>query len=136
MSKPTAYFACALSNAGQEHREQMSDLRQKLKEYFNILEFYSDPTEMNFDTQSLDYAQNIYKHDIKCVQTAEIILAEVSLPSIGLGIELGTAIHNNKSIIAFAKENSYVSRMVTGITYPKFEFFRYQEIEQILSRFE
>ncbi len=55
------------------------------------------------------------KRAFDLVDIADVIVADVSYPSHGQGIELHYALTKNKKIILIAKENSKVSGVVTGL---------------------
>jgi hypothetical protein len=69
-----------------------------------------------------------------CVKNCDMLIAEVSHPSIGLGIEIATALSLGKKVLALAKPEALVSRMVLGIDNQNFQFHRYQTIEEIISK--
>jgi 2'-deoxynucleoside 5'-phosphate N-hydrolase len=55
-----------------------------------------------------------YDHSVDAVKKSELIVAEVSYPSLGTGVEIGIALRLNKKIICLAKKGSNVSSMVRG----------------------
>jgi hypothetical protein len=82
--------------------------------------------------------QDVYEHDIhECVRNADLIIAECSFPSLGLGWELGTAVEKyRKPVLAVAKEGTKVTRLVTGAQSernPDYQFELYRSVEDLLS---
>lgn len=118
------YLAHSLTQAPEDFKTEMIKLRELLKTEHEILEFKGliDGTP-----------EDVYKHDVECVKTCDLLLAEVSYPAIGLGFEIATAINLNKRILCCAKIDAKVSRLVLGITEPNFTFMRYQNILEILN---
>jgi 2'-deoxynucleoside 5'-phosphate N-hydrolase len=55
-----------------------------------------------------------YERGLKTVKETDLIIAEMSNPSTGQGIEIREAAIQNKPLIVIAKENSNVSGMVKG----------------------
>jgi nucleoside 2-deoxyribosyltransferase len=55
-----------------------------------------------------------YDHSLDAVKKSKLIVAEVSYPSLGTGVEIGIALRLNKKIICLAKKGSNVSSMVRG----------------------
>ncbi len=84
-----------------------------------------------FGTGPVDDMRTLYNYDKKSVESADIIVAEVSYPSHGVGMEIMHAIHIGKPIIAIAQEDKKVSRMVLGIDYNKFTCIRYTDLEDL-----
>jgi nucleoside 2-deoxyribosyltransferase len=132
MPKPKIYLGCALTNAPLEFREQIMLLRERIKEKYELIEFFSDPASVGDQSTELEYCQKIYEFDKKCVESCDIMLAEVSYPSLGEGMELAFAVTKNKPILAVAGQDANVSRMIMGITAPKFEFHRYSKTEDLI----
>ena len=127
------YLGCALSSASQEFKEQISEFRNALKEDFEILEFLSDPLKIAEQSTDLELCQQIYEHDRNCVLACDLMIAEVSYPSLGEGMELAFAVQNKKPIIAIANHNANVSRMILGINDTHFEIIRYNDIFETIS---
>lgn len=110
------YVGCSLLHASEEFRQDIEALKKDLEKDYKVLQFLG----LGGGT-----AEEIYRHDIDCVKSADIFVAECTYPSTGLGIELGTAIADKKPIIALAKEGAKVSGMVLGIDLPNFSFHQY-----------
>lgn len=56
--------------------------------------------------------QEKYQRAMNLVNTADIIIAEISTPSTGQGMELQQAVINNIPILILAKNNSKISGMI------------------------
>jgi 2'-deoxynucleoside 5'-phosphate N-hydrolase len=116
------YLANSITQATEEFKNQMLAFRKKLQEEYEVLEYFGS---------TLAEAGEVYEHDINCVKNCDMVLAEVTYPSTGVGIEMATALSLGKKVIAVAKEEALVTRMVIGITHPNFKFFRYQNTEEL-----
>ena len=69
-----------------------------------------DPEEIHSADDS-----NIFQRDINAVVTCDAIVAEVSSPSIGGGMEVMTAYLENVKIILVSKKGAVVTKMLTGL---------------------
>ena len=69
----------------------------------------------------------VYERDTNGVRMADIIVAEVSTPSHGVGMEIMLAITLRKRIIALARKDSQISRMLLGA--PNIEWIFYDKTE-------
>jgi nucleoside 2-deoxyribosyltransferase len=56
----------------------------------------------------------IFQRDLRWLQEADLFVAEVSLPSTGVGYEICQALHWGKPIVCLAQEHRVVSAMVEG----------------------
>ena len=75
-------------------------------------------------------AQEVFKRDTKGVEDCDILVAEVSYPSHGVGMEIMQAHVRGKMILCLFKKGSPVSRMVLGL--PKATMIEYaSNIEMI-----
>ena len=75
--------------------------------------------------------QEIYQRDIKWLASADVVIAEVTNPSLGVGYELGIAAEMNKQILClyeYTKEGRKLSAMISGN--PQFRTFHYNNLDQ------
>lgn len=84
-----------------------------------------------FGTGPVDDMRTLYNMDIKAVESADIVIAEVSYPSHGVGMEVMHAVHVGKPVLAIALEGQIVSRMLRGIDYDKFQFKWYKNLDDL-----
>jgi nucleoside 2-deoxyribosyltransferase len=82
---------------------------------------------------------NIFERDRLGVENSDAIVADVSRPSIGVGMELMAAYHAKKRIIVAMKKGSVVSRMVTHMAPKKTIEFAdetdlYSSLKRLLER--
>lgn len=61
---------------------------------------------------SRDFDINIFERDRTHVESCDAIVADVSQPSIGVGMEIMTAYYGKKKIILVAKRGSIITRML------------------------
>ncbi|MGC8933548.1 MAG: hypothetical protein ACP5LN_00050 [Thermoproteota archaeon] len=74
----------------------------------------------------------VYERDTNGVKTSDIIVAEVSTPSHGVGMEIMLAITLRKRIIALARRDSQISRMLLGA--PNIEWIFYDKVEEMTQK--
>lgn len=117
------YLAHSLTQAPEEFKTEMLELKAKLNAKHEILDYLG---------LTAGTAEDVFNHDVNCVKDCDLLLAEVSYPAIGLGFEIATALQSGKKVLAVAKESSKVSRLVLGINDTRYRFARYREAEEIL----
>lgn len=76
--------------------------------------------------------EEILKRDINGVLKSDIIIAEVSNPSHGVGMEIAIALLSGKKIILIKNKDSKLSYMLQGI--PNKEIIEYTSIEDIKNK--
>jgi hypothetical protein len=121
--RKTIYVGSAIAQTSEEYRNHIAALKNALKEEYRVLD-YVGPVGGT--------PKDVFEHDISCVRNGELFVAEVSLPSTGLGVEIAEAHYVQVPTLAVAMEGTHVSRLVQGITYPLFTFHRYSEIQEVV----
>ena len=122
------YFAGAI-RGGREDAEIYTSLIQFLKSYGTVLtEHVGDETLL--DEEHLLSEEEIYERDMQWLAKADLLIAEVSTPSLGVGYELGVA---EKLAIPclclFRKQHDKnLSAMIAGNTY--FHTVAYRDIRE------
>jgi nucleoside 2-deoxyribosyltransferase len=74
----------------------------------------------------------VFQRDLRWLKEADFFVAEVSLPSTGIGYEICQALHLGKPMICLAQENRFVSAMVEGN--PAVNLIRYRSSEEVRQR--
>ena len=109
------YFAGSI-RGGRDDQEFYLQLIQHLARYGQVLtEHVGDKnlTELGEDKQSDEW---IYNRDVSWLEKAEVVIAEVSTPSLGIGYEIAKAENMNKKILCLYKnqKNKKLSAMIAG----------------------
>lgn len=124
---PKIYIGCCLTHASDEFKLEVAELKKLLRPKYEIMEFLGVAD---------GEPEDVYRHDIGQVKTCDLLLAECSQPSTGLGFEIATALHYKKPVLAVAKTEAKVSRLILGITSTLFSFIRYNSLEEIADGIE
>ena len=74
----------------------------------------------------------IFAQDIKWLQECDTLIAEVSVPSTGVGYEIAYALSLNKPVLALYEENRVISAMISGNTSPNLTLQSYPSIPRLL----
>ena len=128
------YFAGSV-RGGREKRKEFEEVISKLKEFGKVLtEHISDPEIEKFEYHQTD--REIYQQDINWLRNSDVMVAEVSILSIGVGYEIGYADAMNKKVICLYDLNSekQLSAMIRGND--KIEILEYTDINEALKRLE
>lgn len=76
--------------------------------------------------------EQIFDRDIAWLQASDCLIADVTIPSLGVGFEVGTAVKINKPVLCIAKIHAQkVSAMITGC--PVIEVGYYLTIPQAIT---
>lgn len=82
--------------------------------------------------------QQIYVRDLDWLRSSDILIADVSTPSLGVGYEISKAVELNKKVLCLYRiqENKKLSAMIAGC--PDIQVKKYQtfeDIKQIINNF-
>ena len=122
-----------IANGFTQALNSKSRIIKKLQEYGEVLTVHvADSNLGNKGEQDLT-AKQIYERDIEWLEKSDLVIAEVSIPSLGIGYELGTAEKLGKKVICFYDNNSKtnLSAMIGGNE--NFTIVKYNTIEEVLT---
>lgn len=107
------YFAASITG-GREDAAIYSDIIFHLKKYGNVLTEHIGNSSL--DSSGEKDKKFVHDRDISWLLSSDVIVAEVSTPSLGVGYELGRALEHNKKILCLYKNNSpkNLSGMISG----------------------
>ena len=80
----------------------------------------------------LPHDDDNYKHDRDFYKEIDLVIAEVSYPSTGLGIELGFLYDDNKPICCIHRSNKKISSSINAVTENIYEYSNLDEIIEIV----
>lgn len=126
------YFAGAI-RGGRDKVNTYIKINELLKKYGTVLdEHVANP---NVNNMEKDFSlEEIYKRDINWIKECDIVVAEISVPSLGVGYELSYAERIGKPVICFYESGCRVSAMIGGNKY--FKVFEYSDDNELLAKIE
>ncbi|XP_073419619.1 5-hydroxymethyl-dUMP N-hydrolase [Dendrobates tinctorius] len=117
MAALSLYF-CGSLRGGREDRALYADIIRRLQRYGTVLTEHigrPDISEAGEDVQVVG-DKFIHDRDMSWLQQADVVVAEVTQPSLGVGYELGRAVAMNKKILCLFRVSSgrVLSAMIRG----------------------
>jgi len=128
------YFAGSI-RGGREDKESYSQIIAHLQKYGEVLTEHVGNTNLTESGENLqDYS--IYERDMSWISEADILVAEVSTPSIGVGYEIREAEREGKDTICLYRNSSEkkLSAMISGND--KLKIVRYDSLEQVTNEID
>jgi nucleoside 2-deoxyribosyltransferase len=123
------YFAGSI-RGGRDDQELYSAMIEELQTYGEVLTEHIGSSDLgNQGEQKTD--QFIFERDMDWVKEADIIIAEVTTPSLGVGYEIGQAESMGKKIVCVYRkiEGKRLSAMIAGNS--KMNIFEYATLEDL-----
>lgn len=107
------YFAGSI-RGGRDMQKTYHHIISKLKQYnYEVLSEHVGNTNLESEKQLSDI--EIYNRDMKWIRESDVVIADVTLPSLGVGYEIASAYHYfNKPVLCIAHIRSNVSAMISG----------------------
>lgn len=105
-----------------------------LKDYGTVLtEHIGEPTLSSLGEAKT--ATDIYERDMSWLRQADVVVAEVSTPSLGVGYEIGTIEHQKPVLCLYREQDGKkLSAMIAGNTSIRVD--TYQTIQDVTKIFE
>lgn len=126
------YFACSITG-GREYEAVYQAIARAL-----LADGHQVPTahlaESNvIDVETSVAPQDVYARDTEWIRTCDALIAEVSVPSHGVGYEIGFALSLGKPVLCLYQEGRRVSKMITGNPDPHLKVASYTDTTQAVA---
>jgi len=80
--------------------------------------------------------KNVFEQDIKWLDESDVVVAEVSNPSLGVGYEICYALNKGLKVLCAYEVGLFISKMITGNTAETLELFEYQDEVELLGKID
>lgn len=119
------YFSGSI-RGGRQDAELYSQLIDFLKSYGTVLTEHIGHNTINHTKTN----REIHDEDMAWLRESDIVIAEVTTPSLGVGYEIGRAVEMKKRILCLYRniEGNRVSAMIMGS--PDFNCINYESIHE------
>lgn len=123
------YFACSITG-GREFEHVYQALIDAL-----VADGHEIPTAHLADTTVVELEtrvspREVYARDVTWISESDALLAEVSVPSHGVGYEIGYALEAGKPVLCISQQGRKVSKMITGNPHASLTTQTYRDIAE------
>ena len=120
------YFACSITG-GREFESVYQSIADALVE-----DRHEVPTARLAETgvtarEAVIDPSEVFARDVAWIRSCDVLIAEVSVPSHGVGYEIGFALGLGKPVLALYQEGRKVSKMISGNPDPDLTVSAYLE---------
>jgi len=124
------YFSCSITG-GRSQQQVYAEIVN-----FLINEGHEVPTahlasEDVVEKEITADALTVYRRDIGWVRGCDVLVAEVSTPSHGVGYEIAAALYEGKPVLCCFEKNRTISKMILGNNEPGIQVFVYSSINEL-----
>jgi nucleoside 2-deoxyribosyltransferase len=107
------YFACSISGGRQDEGVYQKMVQVLLSMGIDVPSAHISETGIE-QIDGLEKASDIYQRDINWIEESDLLIAEVSTPSHGVGYEIAYALNLSKPVFCLYHQGAVVSKMITG----------------------
>lgn len=119
------YFACSITG-GREFEPVYQAIVAALEAEGHVIPTSHLASSEVTGLEKVVSPQDVYQRDIQWIEQADMVIAEVSTPSHGVGYEIAFALSIGKPVLCLYREGRAVSKMLTGNSHPKITIRIYQ----------
>lgn len=127
------YFAASI-RAGRGNVDLYEKIVEELKQYGNVLTEHVGDPNLSDSGEDLS-ASKIHDRDLNWLEQCDVLVAEVSTPSLGVGYEIAKATDQEKKVICLYQEGAdkQLSGMIKGC--PDLTVIGYDGLAEIKQKF-
>lgn len=123
------YFAGSI-RCGRDDQNIYTQIIEQLKRFGTVLTEHIGNKDLTRNGEPLPEA-TIYERDLKWLLSADVVVADVTTPSLGVGYEIGKAEDAKKPILCLWREDETRRPSAMLIGNPNISFQKYSSIEDI-----
>ncbi|GAB4503901.1 MAG: nucleoside 2-deoxyribosyltransferase [Anaerolineales bacterium] len=123
------YFACSITGGRHFEAVYQAFVHALLNDGHEVPTAYLAETNV-MALEKIVSAQEVYERDTAWLRACDALVAEVSVPSHGVGYEIGFALQGGKPVLCLAQQGLPVSKMISGNSDPHLWMRTYTTIEE------
>ena len=132
-SSPAVYFAGAIRSGRELQPTYAAVVAHLLAAGCIVLSEQVASATIDEDEIGLTDAQ-IYAHDVGRLAVCDAMVAEVTVPSLGVGYEIAYTLHHReRPVLCLCREGTSLSAMLTGNPHPGLRLVFYTDLDHALA---
>jgi nucleoside 2-deoxyribosyltransferase len=126
------YFACSITGGREFETDYQKIIEALTADGYEIPTSHLARSDVMENERKLT-PHDVYERDVNWIKNCDVLIAEVSVPSHGVGYEIGFALNIGKPVLCLYQKDRKVSKMITGNSDPKLSTLAYANIEEAIS---
>lgn len=123
------YFACSITG-GREFEAVYQELTAALLADGHVVPTAHLADSTVVELEGVVSPAEVYQRDVDWIRDADALIAEVSVPSHGVGYEVGYALQAGKRVLCLFRQGRKLSKMISGNPDPNLQVRAYQDNQQ------
>jgi len=129
------YFACSITG-GREFESVYQMIVRALQEKGHEVPTAHLAEAGVTSVEAVIHPNEVYERDVAWIRACDVLIAEVSVPSHGVGYEIGFALGIGKPVLALFQDGHKVSKMISGNPDPNLTVKPYQTPDGVIQIME
>ncbi len=129
------YFACSISGGRKDEKTYQHLVKMLQDQGAEVLTAHIAETGIEVIDGQVDPLE-IYQRDVSWIEESDLLIAEVSTPSHGVGYEIGYALSLGKPVLCLYDHQAVVSKMITGNPHTLLTLRAYSGLEDLSKALE
>ena len=123
------YFACSISGGRKDEKTYQYLVRVIEEMGIEVPTAHIAETGIEI-IDGQEKPRDIYQRDVDWIEESDLLVAEVSTPSHGVGFEIGYALSLGKPVLCLYNQDVVVSKMITGNPHSLLSVMSYQDLAE------
>ena len=129
------YFSCSITGGRKDQHIYQRIVDYLIENGHEVPTAHLASSDVMKDESDLN-AIDVYKRDMKWVRNCDMLIAEVSTPSHGVGYEIAAAIFLGKHVMCCYQKDKKISKIISGNTRENMHVFAYKSEGDLISEIE
>ncbi|MDO9565558.1 MAG: nucleoside 2-deoxyribosyltransferase [Candidatus Desulfaltia sp.] len=126
------YFSCSITGGREDQQIYEKIVDFLIKEGHDVPTAHLASIDILAD-ESIMNAADVYHRDLDWVSKCDVLIAEVSTPSHGVGYEIAAAIFQGKKVMCCHHKDKKISKIISGNTSENMYIFAYGNEDQLIA---
>ena len=127
------YFSCSITGGRNEEKVYAAIVKAMLDNGYEVPTAHlSSPDVMKMET--IVVPEEIFTRDMRWLEECDVVVAEVSTPSHGVGYEIALGLTLGKPVLCCYQEGKRVSKILTGNHHPGLTLIGYTTEEEVTQK--
>lgn len=123
------YFSCSITGGRNEEKVYQAMVAAMLAAGHEVPTAHLSAAEV-IELEKIAEPVEIYTRDMRWLEECDVVVAEVSTPSHGVGYEVAVGLSLQKPVLCCYQRGKRISKIITGNTNPTLTVVEYNDQEE------
>lgn len=123
------YFSCSITGGRSEEKVYQAMVAAMLAAGYEVPTAHLSAAEV-IEVEKIAEPVEIFTRDMRWLEECDVVVAEVSTPSHGVGYEVAVGLTLQKPVLCCYQRGKRISKIITGNTNPTLKVIEYNDQEE------